>query len=192
VFAALAARYADTSLPGWLDRRSQALIDSIVDNAPYVPTFLIAIGDQESVVAAAFLLLGLSLWLGRGLLALLAVLGPGATGLVTTFSKPLIGRTLNGELAYPSGHAAGATAVGVVAAMLLASLLPTERVAAKAMILIGVPIVVGGGMSVLLVAGRDHYPTDTIGGFCVAVAVVVGLTLALDGLADLRSEPDRG
>lgn len=32
--------------------------------------------------------------------------------------------------------------------------------------------------------GGDHYPTDTAGGFCTAVAVVRGLTLLLERWAD--------
>jgi undecaprenyl-diphosphatase len=39
-------------------------------------------------------------------------------------------------------------------------------------------------MAFALVASRDHYPTDTIGGFCIAVAVVLASALAIERFAE--------
>ena len=40
----------------------------------------------------------------------------------------------------------------------------------------------GGAMALALVTERIHYPTDTVGGFCVAVAVVLTCALVLERL----------
>ena len=46
-------------------------------------------------------------------------------------------------------------------------------------------IVAGGLVGTGMVAGGAHYPTDVVGGFCAAVAAVLGLALVLDA-ATLR------
>ena len=38
-----------------------------------------------------------------------------------------------------------------------------------------------------MVASNLHYPTDTLGGFCTAVAVVCGAALVLDRMAEHRT-----
>ena len=44
-------------------------------------------------------------------------------------------------------------------------------------------------MAVTLTALDIHYPTDTIGGFGTAVAVVLAAALVLDRLAEARRPP---
>lgn len=116
--------------------------------------------------------------------ALLAVAGPAAAVVVTTGMKPLVGRTINdGFLSFPSGHTASATAFALVVMLVVVR----ERSAMTGMLLIGVVTVVAAGMmawaQVLLNA---HYPTDTLGGFCAAVAVVPAVAWGIDRLADRR------
>ena len=182
VFAVLAARYGGGARPGRLDDRSQLLVDSALSGRIRPVGLLIGLGDPTVVVVTAVLLAGLCLWLGRRRLALLAIAGPGLTGLVTTLTKPLVDRTLDGDLAYPSGHTGGATALGLVAALLVVSLLE-PRPAGGVLTVAGGGLVAGGGMAILLVARDWHYPTDTIGGFCAAVAAVLGSALILEMLA---------
>ena len=68
----------------------------------------------------------------------------------------------------------------------------------RAMVLVGRPrvgaallaagaLLTGGAMAVALVIGRFHYPTDAVGGFCMAVTVVLGTALLLERWADGRS-----
>jgi undecaprenyl-diphosphatase len=42
-------------------------------------------------------------------------------------------------------------------------------------------------MAVALIVRDWHYPTDTIGGFCTAVAVVLGTALLIDRAARWRA-----
>jgi undecaprenyl-diphosphatase len=175
IFGVFAARYADDSSAGRLDRRLQR----IVDGGPAPADTVILLGNPVSVVVLAVLLAGVALALGHRRLAVLAILGPGLTGVATTTLKPIVGRTIEGGFAFPSGHTGGATALGVVAALLLISVLRTATSTSALLIAAGA-VVSGGAMALALVTERIHYPTDTVGGFCVAVAVVLTSALVIE------------
>ena len=68
---------------------------------------------------------------------MLAVVGPGLTGVCTTLLKPALGRTIEGGFAFPSGHTGGATSLGLVAALLVISLLRPGRGGALAILAAG-------------------------------------------------------
>ena len=177
VFGFFAARYADDSSAGRLDRRLQ----NLVGDGPSPADAVIVFGNPVTVVVLAALLACVALALGHRRLAALAILGPGLTGVATTGLKPIIGRTIDGGLAFPSGHTGGATALGVVAALLLITVLRTASGTSALLIAAGAGVS-GGAMALALVTERVHYPTDTVGGFCVAVAVVLTCALVLERL----------
>jgi membrane-associated phospholipid phosphatase len=185
VFGVLAERYGGEASARWLDRRVQSLVGAS-GPAGWIPDLVIAFGSALSVVVLAMLLAGLALALGHRRLAVLTIVGPGLTGLATVLLKPLVGRTFNGEFAFPSGHAGGATALGIVAALLLIGVLRAAPRTSAALLAAGA-VLSGGTMAVALVASRDHYPTDTIGGFCIAVAVVLASALVIEWWAEARS-----
>jgi membrane-associated phospholipid phosphatase len=182
VFGVLAERYGGEASARWLDRRVQSLVDAS-GPARSLADLVILFGGELSVVVLAVLLSVLALALGHRRLAVLAIVGPGLTGLATVLLKPLIGRTFNGEFAFPSGHAGGATALGIVAALLLIAVLRTALRTSAALLAAGA-VLSGGTMAVALVASRDHYPTDTIGGFFIAVAVVLTSALIIEWWAE--------
>lgn len=132
---------------------------------------------------------------GHRRLVVLALLGPGCTVALTTALKPVADRTIHGShLSYPSGHAAFATALGLVGALLLVHLLRATRRTALAPIVV-VTVVTGGGMSWALVTLDAHYLTDTVGGVATALVVLPATAWALDRVLDRASErrgtPDR-
>jgi membrane-associated phospholipid phosphatase len=180
VFGVFAARYADDDSAGRLDRRVQKLVVASGDG-PSLPDVVVLLGNPATVVVLAVLLAGLALALGHRRLAVLAIVGPGLTGVATTTLKPVIGRTIDGGWAFPSGHTGGATALGVVAALLLITVLRTAT-GTSALLLTAGASLSGGVMALALIAGRIHYPTDTVGGFCVAVAVVLTCALVIERL----------
>jgi undecaprenyl-diphosphatase len=137
------------------------------------------------VVVLAFALSAVCLLLGRRRLAVLAVVGPGLTGVCTTLLKPALGRTIEGGFAFPSGHTGGATSLGLVLALVVISLLRPGRGGGLAILAAG-GLVVGGGVGAAMIASNSHYPTDTLGGFCTAVAVVCSAALVLDRMAEHR------
>jgi undecaprenyl-diphosphatase len=177
-------RYAGGSDSRWLDRRLQGLVGS-AGPGDRAPDLVIVLGHEVAVVVLAVLIGGVALALGQRRIALLAIVGPGLTGVATTMLKPAIGRTLAGEYAFPSGHTGGATALGVVTALLLIQVLRTATGASATLLAAGA-LVSGGTMAVALIAEGDHYPTDTVGGFCVAVAVVLASALVIDRAAERR------
>jgi membrane-associated phospholipid phosphatase len=115
--------------------------------------------------------------------AVLTVLGVLVTVAVTTLLKPIIGRTIHGEfLSYPSGHTALATALALVIGLLLADRLGFARPAAVVVVL-GLALLAGVAMGWAEVALGAHYPTDAVGGFCAALAVVPGAAWVVDWVA---------
>lgn len=122
--------------------------------------------------------------LGQRRAAVLAVAGPAVTVAVTTALKPLVGREINdGFLAYPSGHTASTTAVTLVAVLVFVQ--RRELGGGKGMTLVaGYTVVAAFVMAWAQVLLNAHYPTDTIGGFCTALAVVPPTAWLLDRVAD--------
>jgi undecaprenyl-diphosphatase len=188
VFTVLAVRYAGTSGAGPFDARVDAVINPIGVAHHRTTHFTAALGSPFSVITLALVLAALCYRLDRRRLAVLAIVGPGITGVLTTGLKPLLGRTIGDGFAYPSGHTGGATALGLVAALLVISLARPGR-AAGIGIVAASGVLCGGVVGMAMVAIGAHYPTDVVGGYCTAVAVVCGAALALDRKAE-RRPPD--
>lgn len=176
---ALGVRYAGGSQARWLDSSVRTLVDDWFSVPRELARLIIGLVDPVPAVVLVAVLAGLCLAFGRRRLALLAVLGPGLTGVATTVLKPAIGRTKNGDLAFPSGHIGVATSLALVAGLLLASVLAVGLWAAVALVA-GLTALVTGGMALCMIEVNYHYPTDILGGFCVAVSVVLGLALLLE------------
>ncbi len=181
VLAVLTARLAGTSAASGVDLRVDHVVDPVGAAHLWLMRATMRLGSPPTVVMVAFLLAAVCLVLGRHRLALLAIAGPGITGVATTTLKPLIGRTLDDAFAFPSGHTGGATSLGLVTALLVISVARPGRKVSLLVIAAGA-LLAGGGVGFALVAANAHYPTDTIGGFCTAVAVVLGGALVLDRL----------
>jgi len=118
--------------------------------------------------------------LGHRRAALLAIAGPGLSVAVTALGKPLIGRTINGpHLSFPSGHTAVVTAMALVFAFVVVDRLRLGPRAGTAVVLY--TAAAAGGVEAWAQYGMVvHYPTDTLGGFCVALAVVPGAAAVVD------------
>lgn len=187
VFGVLAARYAGAATGGRIDVGIGAVLDPLVARYRWPVRLTVAVGSPLVVVVLAFAIAAACLWLRRPRLAVLAVLGPGLTGVATTLLKPVIDRTNGGHLAYPSGHTGGATALGILAALLVISLL-RPRPAVSIAVLAAGAVGLGGAVGVAMIASNAHYPTDTLGGFCAAVVVVLGAALLIDRIAERRRD----
>lgn len=147
-------------------------------------TVALVIDFAGEPVGAAVLLVALAgacLAAGKRRLAVLAVLGPGVTVAVTMLLKPLVGRTIHGpdNLSFPSGHTASAAAFGFVLGLLLID-------ARRVVLVLGAAMLAGAAMAWSQVTLGAHYETDTIGGLCIALAVVPVTAWLLDRVADRR------
>ena len=186
VFAVLALRYAGDSGPSRTDGRLDRAVDALPDGGHRVARAVTLFGSP-GLVAVAALGIGLGCLLcRRPRAALLAVGGPGLTGLVTTFGKPVVDRTIGHGLAFPSGHTGGATSLTLVVGLLAAAALGLGPRATAALALPGAALA-GGAVGTGMVVLGSHYPTDVVGGFCVAVAAVLGVALAVDAVPARRA-----
>ncbi|MFD2418475.1 phosphatase PAP2 family protein [Amycolatopsis pigmentata] len=105
-------------------------------------------------------------------MAVLTVLGVGLSVAATALLKPLVGRTIHGVyLSFPSGHTAFATALALLLALLAIDVLRLGTRTA-AIVLVAMVLPAGAAMGWTEVVVSAHYPTDTVGGFCTALAVV--------------------
>jgi membrane-associated phospholipid phosphatase len=184
VLAVLGAWYAGDRTAGRVDGHLDRAVDALPTSGHGVARAVVVLGSPPVVaVAAGVLALG-CLLVRRPRAALLAVAGPGLTGLVTTFGKPVVDRTIGHDdsLAFPSGHTGGATSLALVCALLLACGLEL-RAWGTLLLAATSAVVAGGAVGTGMVVTGAHYPTDVVGGFCTAVAAVLATALVLDAVA---------
>jgi undecaprenyl-diphosphatase len=113
----------------------------------------------------------------------LASAGPLAAALLAELAlKPLVERRFHGDLAFPSGHATGVTAVAAAAVVIVVAGRVGGRKTQFGTSLVATAAVVAVGTS--LVALDEHYATDVVGGVLLAAATVCALALALDRCPD--------
>ncbi|WP_133905416.1 phosphatase PAP2 family protein [Actinophytocola oryzae] len=133
-------------------------------------------GEPVGAVVVLAILVIVFLRKGNRRAALFAVAGPAAAVVVTSGMKPLVGRTINdGFLSFPSGHTASATAYALVVMLV---------VCRRLWLTLLVALVAAAVMAWAQVLLNAHYPTDTFGGFCAALAIVPVVAWAIDYLWD--------
>jgi undecaprenyl-diphosphatase len=181
VLLAFGWRYAGESSARWLDSHALTLAREWFPGSSGIARAVISLADPLPAAVLVGLLAAVCLALGRWRLAVLAVAGPLLTGLATTLLKSVVGRTKDGDLAYPSGHMGIITAIAIVATLLVVSLIQVRRTVAVAVVA-GGTLLAAGGMALAMTVRDYHYVTDTVGGFCTAVVVVLGLALVLERL----------
>ncbi|MDH2388477.1 phosphatase PAP2 family protein [Streptomyces sp. HNM0663] len=188
-FAALAVGvlgvlYAGDSKPGRVDVRVWAAVGDVGPpwrNAALATDFL-----GEPVGAAVLVVATVTgcLLLRRPRAAVLVVVGVGMTVGTTTMLKFLVGRTIHGgHLSYPSGHTAFATALALVAALLATGRFGLGR-SAGTLLVLAAALVAGAAMGWAQLALGAHYPTDVLGGWCTALAVMPATAWLVDRTAD--------
>lgn len=163
--------------PGTVDRMLIDRVHATVGNGGGLAALLLAPTDTPVIAAAVLVLTVVALARRRWDVAVLAIATP-AIGVATAelVLKPLFGRRLHDDLSYPSGHAVAAVAVYTVAVLAMPSAVARlwRYVAAAGWGLLTVAVMTG------LVGMNWHYPTDTVGGVCVAVGVVLPCALGTD------------
>jgi membrane-associated phospholipid phosphatase len=186
VVGVLGVRYAGDSAPGRVDGHLDRAVDALPGHG--IARMVIDLGSPAFVSVAAALIAVACVRGRRYRAAALAVAGPGLTGLLTTFGKPVVDRMIghHGDLAFPSGHTGGATSLALVVALLVA---PALRLgSAGTTVLAAVcALTAGGVVGTGMVLGGGHYPTDVIGGFCTATAAVLAVALGLDATVRRRA-----
>jgi membrane-associated phospholipid phosphatase len=182
VAVTLALAFAGDTVPTSFDRAVQPGLESSTTAASAWAKAVDSAGEPVGLGVLVALLVGVSLLLRRPRVAVLVVLGTGLSISVTTALKPLVGRMIHGVyLSYPSGHTASATALAMSAALLVWHRLKSR--AAALALLYGAAMAAGAAAAWVQAGWLAHYPTDTVGGWCTALAVVPATGLLVDHAA---------
>ncbi|MGR3934167.1 phosphatase PAP2 family protein [Streptomyces sp. BRA346] len=185
VVVVLGFLYTDGGEPGRVDARIAVAVGGVGPPWRHIALatdFLGEPGGAATLVVAA--VMG-CLLLRRPRAAVLVVVGCGMTVGTATLLKHLVGRTIHGDgnLSYPSGHTAFATALALVVALLATGRLGLGRTAGTSLVL-AAALVAGAAMGWAQVALGAHYPTDVLGGWCTALAVIPATAWLVDRTAD--------
>ncbi|MFJ9627187.1 phosphatase PAP2 family protein [Streptomyces sp. NPDC101175] len=186
VVGALGLRYAGHTAPGAVDSWIfPPTSDSV--RAPWRQVALVLDFLGEPVGSVLVIAAGVAgcLVLRRPRAAVLVLAGAGVTVGTTTLLKHVVGRTIHGpgNLSYPSGHTAFATALALMAALVATDRLGLGRTAGTSLVL-AAGLVAGAVMGWAEVGLGAHYPTDALGGWCTALAVVPATAWLVDRAAD--------
>ncbi|MGP8297874.1 phosphatase PAP2 family protein [Streptomyces inhibens] len=190
VVVVLGVLYAGHSEPGVVDRWIiRPTADSLRPPWRYVALTMDFLGEPAGAATLVVAAVTGCLLLRRPHAAVLIVAGVGMTVGTTTLLKHLVGRTIHGDgnLSYPSGHTAFLTALALVVALLATGRLGLGR-AAGTLLVLAAALVAGAAMGWAQVALGAHYPTDALGGWCTALAVIPATAWLVDRMADRMAD----
>jgi membrane-associated phospholipid phosphatase len=185
VVVVLGVLYADGSKPGMVDARIWAAVDGVGPPWRHVALATDFLGEPVGAATLVVATVTGCLLLRRPRAAVLVVAGAGMTVGTARLLKHLVGRTIHGDgnLSYPSGHTAFLTAFALVVALLATGRLGLGRTAGTSLVL-AAALVAGAAMGWAQVALGAHYPTDVLGGWCTALAVIPATAWLVDRMAD--------
>ncbi|MEU9150518.1 phosphatase PAP2 family protein [Streptomyces sp. NPDC048417] len=190
VVVALGVLFAGHGEPSRVDRWIvRPTADSVRPPWRYVALALDFLGEPAG--SAMLIVAGVAgcLLLRRPRAAVLVVAGAGLTVGTTTLLKQLVGRTIHGagNLSYPSGHTAFFTALALMAALLATGRLGLGWKAGLSLVL-AAALVAGATMGWAEVGLGAHYPTDALGGWCTALAVIPATAWLVDRAVDRMTD----
>ncbi|WP_225803434.1 phosphatase PAP2 family protein [Streptomyces sp. NK15101] len=179
-------RYAGDGQPGGMDLRVRDVLGGVAGSWRDVALATDFLGEPVGAAALVVAAVAGCLLLRWPRAAVLVGVGVAAAVGTARLLKFLVGRTIHGDnLSYPSGHTAFLTAFALVVALLLAGRLGLGRAAGVSFVFTAA-LVAGAAMGWAQVVLGAHYPTDALGGWCTAMAVVPAVAWGVDRVADGR------
>ena len=183
--AILGLRYRGAPTAGRFDTVVDEWTVATVGGSRPVASAASLLGTVPVVGATALAAAVLLAWRYRALEAgALVLLAPMATTVaVELLLKPWVGRTMDGDLSFPSGHTSRVTAFVVALVLAVHSIGAGRRVVG---IVGGVGLVAIATVSWSMVAAGYHYATDTVAAVLVGgvIALVVGALGAVTARLD--------
>ncbi|MEN8651548.1 phosphatase PAP2 family protein [Streptomyces sp. 21So2-11] len=181
----LGVLYAGHSQPGTVDAWIQPAVDGVRPPWRHVALATDFLGEPAGAATLVVAAVTGCLLLRRPRAAVLIVAGVGMTVGTTTLLKSLVGRTIHdGHLSYPSGHTAFLTALALMVALLATGRRSLGK-SAGTLLVLAAALVAGAAMGWAQVALGAHYPTDVLGGWCTALAVIPATAWLVDRMADV-------
>ncbi|MFC4961271.1 phosphatase PAP2 family protein [Streptomyces mauvecolor] len=185
VVVVLGVLYAGHSEPGMVDRWVQPAVDDVRPPWRQVALAMDFLGEPAGAATLVVAAVAGCLLLRCPRAAALVMAGAGITLGMAALLKHLVGRTIHGDgnLSYPSGHTAFATALALVVALLATGRFGLGRTAGR-LVVFASALVAGAAMGWAQVALGAHYPTDVLGGWCTALVVIPATAWLIDRAAD--------
>jgi membrane-associated phospholipid phosphatase len=172
---------AHSTGPAWLDRGVDSWIQANLGVHQRAMRLFEAVGQPLELAFLTLIVVLACLAVRRVNGAILAVVSVLASVVLTELVlKPLSGRTLDGNLVYPSGHTGRTfTLATVIVVLVLNPPAARPRTALKIAVALAGGLV-GCAVAVAMIGLNDHYFTDTVGGAALAIAVVLAASFLLD------------
>ena len=183
----LSVRYSGDGKAGRIDHTLAGLVPMHHGVLAVVGEALADLGDPVPVAVLLALLAAAGWWWrgGRGLA--FVALAPGAAMVTTSLVlKPMVQRTRDGSLAFPSGHTTAVASIAATAAILVLAT-PALAVRTRRLVVGGLALLVVV-VGICLVGRGYHYPTDVLGALGVVAAVVPPAALVVDAFAELGDD----
>lgn len=193
VVVVFGVRYAGDGEPGMVDARISTAVYGVGSPWRDIALALDFLGEPGGAVMLVAVIVTGCLLLRSPRAAVLVVAGAAVAVGTATSLKFVVGRTIHGGyLSYPSGHTAFLTALAMAVALLATGRLGLGRTAGTLLVLV-IALIAGVAMGWAQVALGAHYPTDVLGGWCTALAVVPATAWLVDRTADRMADrrPDQ-
>jgi membrane-associated phospholipid phosphatase len=184
----LGVHFAGQHTPDPFDARMAAIAYRYIGQRSVLAHILVSPSDTATVYAVIAIVFLFGFFARSWTVAALALLGPGlAIAITELLLKPSFGRTFpRGGLSYPSGHTISSVAAFTVALMVGFTLLRTRRGRLVACAVYAVLVIM---LTIGLVAMRYHYLTDIVGGYGMALGVVLPVAVLLSWWSERAARP---
>lgn len=181
VTALLGVRYLGESQGGWMDHLAVRAVGEVFAGREWL-LHIMATPSEPIPVSLVITIVAVAAAVRRrpGVVVLVTAGPVAAVVLASVILKPIFGRTSDGGLVFPSGHTASLVSVLTVLTLLAAATANRRRRAVLIAITVAGSLALTAALMIALVGLGYHYLTDTVGGFCSAVATVLAVAHLID------------